>query len=33
MSPFWYVLIGYLLGQGSFLFAGYVGELIRERCR
>ena len=30
MNPLWYLLIGYFLGQGSVLVAGYIGGLIRE---
>ena len=31
MNPFWYVILGYILGQCSFVAAGYIGELLKER--
>ncbi len=30
MSPIWYVLIGYVLGQVTVVLAGYFGECIKE---
>ncbi len=32
MSAVWYVLIGFVLGQGAAAFAAYLGELLRD-CR
>ncbi len=31
MNPIWYVLIGFVLGQGAVVLAGYIGELLKER--
>ena len=31
MNPIWYVLIGYVLGQFTVVFAGYLGEVLKER--
>ncbi len=30
MSTYWYVLIGYIAGQASVLFACYLGALLGE---
>ncbi len=30
MTPIWYVLIGYILGQVSFFLACYIGELMKQ---
>lgn len=30
MSPIWYVLIGFVLGQGSYFIACYIGEIIHD---
>ncbi len=29
MNPIWYVLIGYLLGQGSCILAMYIGSIFK----
>ncbi len=30
MSPIWYVLIGFVLGQAACVFACYLGEILKE---
>ncbi len=31
MSAIWYVLIGFVLGQGSVVLAGWFGEILKDR--
>ncbi len=30
MSAIWYVLMGFVLGQGAVFFAMYLGQLLKE---
>ncbi len=30
MSAIWFVLIGFILGQGAAVLASYLGELLKE---
>lgn len=31
MSAIWFLLIGFVLGQFAVVFAGYLGELLKDR--